>query len=396
MNLKDTVVRHIKGGDKPRKISDGRGLYLLVTTKGARYWRWKYRFGKREKVMAFGVYPEVSLALARERHREARLLHLSGVDPMAVRKTEAATKTGFVTFRQAADLWFAHWAPSRGEKGAKMIWGRLVKNVFPQLGKRPIADIPASAFRDVAKNIEGRAPTVARQMLQYCSQIMRHAVAHDLAERNPVADLQAGDVLRVHKSRNHARVDAKDLPALLHALEHYGGDEATRLAFRLLSLTFVRTSELVEATWSEFDIENARWNIPAARMKMDTPHVVPLSRQSIEALKRLKVISYGGDFVFPGRGSHKRPMSRATMLVALRSMGYGGRMTGHGFRGVASTILHEQAYPHDQIELQLAHQSRGKVSAAYNHALYLKPRAKMMQEWADFLDKERSSYKSPL
>lgn len=396
MSLTNPAVRHAKGAEKPRKLADGNGLYLLVTTKGRRYWRWKYRHNGAEKVMAFGVYPAVSLAEARERHLEGRLLLSKGIDPMAERKKQDEGVQAFVTFKQVASKWYTHWAPQRKGNGAQLIWGRLESNVFPVIGKRPVTDIQASAFRDMARRIEGRAPTIARQMLMYCSQIMRYAVAHDLAERNPVGDLQAGDVLRAHKARNHARVDAKQLPALLYAIDHYGGGESTRLALKLLSLTFVRTSELTEATWGEFDLDGARWDIPAARMKMDTPHIVPLSTQAVEILRRLKVISYGGEFVLPGRDGHKKPMSRATMLMALRSMGYAGVMTGHGFRGVASTILHEQDYPHDCIELQLAHQTRGKVSSAYNHAQHLKPRAKMMQEWADYLTKQLEGYKPPI
>lgn len=393
MNLTDTAVRHSKGGERPRKLADGKGLYLLVMPDGARYWRWKYRHAGREKVMALGVYPEVSLAQARAKHWEARLLLLTGADPVEQRRQQKKEQTAFVTFQRAAEKWYEHWAPTRKAKGAEIMWGRIKSNVLPHIGKRPVSDIPASAFRDVAKRIEDRAPTIARQMLQCCSQIMRYAVAHDMAERNPVSDLQTSDVLKPHKSKNVARVDAKEVPALMHAIVYYGGTESTRLALRLLAMTFVRTSELIEATWDELDLENARWNIPAERMKMSTPHIVPLSRQAVETFKRLKTLTYGGNFVFPGRAGHTKPMSRATMLVALGSMGFGGKMTGHGFRGLASTILHEQGYNHEHIELQLAHQSRGKVSAAYNHALYLQPRAKMMQDWSDYLEARLNEHK---
>ncbi|MDR5852184.1 site-specific integrase, partial [Caballeronia sp. LZ003] len=187
-------------------------------------------------------------------------------------------------------------------------------------------------------------------------------MAHDWAERNPVAELRTGDLLSLPTAKNHARVSEADLPALLHTIDSYGGEEQTRLALKLMSYCFVRTGELVNAPWSEFDLDHARWTIPAERMKMRTPHIVPLSRQAADVVRRLKEISVGGEFVFPGYHSHKRPMSRATMLMALRALGYRGQMTVHGFRGVASTILHEQGWPHEHIELQLAHQSRGKVS----------------------------------
>lgn len=226
-------------------------------------------------------------------------------------------------------------------------------------------------------------------MLQNCGQIMRYAVANDLAARNPVAEVRPADILKPRKRRNYPRVTARELPDLLSAIDEYVGSEHTRLALQLMALTFVRTSELIGARWSEFDLKASRWDIPAERMKMKTPHVVALSVQSQAILKRLKAISFDREYVFPGDLSPHKPMSNNTLLFALYRMGYRGRMTGHGFRGVASTILHEQGWPHEHIELQLAHQERNAVSAAYNHALYLEPRARMMQAWADHLDRFR-------
>jgi len=211
-------------------------------------------------------------------------------------------------------------------------------------------------------------------------------VAHDLAERNPVADVRPADVLKTRKKRNYPRLSAKELPGLLAAIDGYVGNEYTVLALKLMMLTFVRTSELIAARWEEFDIDAARWDIPAERMKMKTPHIVPLSRQSLAVLEQLKAISYGRALLFPGERNHAVPMSNNTILYALYRMGYRGRMTGHGFRGVASTILHENDWPHEHIEIQLAHAERNAVSAAYNHAQYLKQRAEMMQWWADYID----------
>jgi integrase len=218
---------------------------------------------------------------------------------------------------------------------------------------------------------------------------MRYAVAHDYAARNPVVDVRPADILRPRKRRHFPRVDAKELPTLLCAIDAYVGGEHTRLALKLMSLTFVRTSELIGARWPEFDMDASRWHIPAERMKMKSPHIVPLSTQAKSALEQLKTISFGRALVFPGDVNPEKPMSSNTILFALYRMGYRGRMTGHGFRGVASTILHEKAWPHEHIELQLAHQERDAISAAYNHALYLEPRAKMMQAWADHLDELR-------
>ena len=313
------------------------------------------------------------------------------------RRREAAEVRPYLTFKQAAEKWFEHWKPSRAESRTKQVAAYLKSDIYPVIGRRSLPDIPSSVFRDMVKKIEARgAPTVAKLVLQVCNQVMRYSIAHDWIQRNPVSELRAGDLMVIPKTKNHARVGETDLPALLYAIDNYGGEESTRLAFKLMALTFVRTAELVEATWPEFDVDAARWTIPAERMKMATPHVVPLSRQAVDVVKRLRVLTAGGDFVFPGRDSHKKPMSRATLLMALRVLGYRGRMTVHGFRGIASTILHEQDWPHEHIELQLAHQSRGAVSAAYNHAQYLPQREEMMQAWADYLDTQRTRYTPPV
>ncbi|MPT37789.1 MAG: DUF4102 domain-containing protein [Achromobacter sp.] len=393
MPLTDTAVRQAKPAEKPRKLSDSGGLYLLVN-KAGRYWRWKYRHGGKEKVMALGVYPEVSLAQARERHQEGRKLLASGIDPMADRKRQASAPAT-TTFEQAARQWWAHWSPSRSTRHADYVLRRLEADVFPEIGGMPAGGIPASSFRDTIKKIEARgALDIAKRALQTCGQIMRYAVAHDLAERNPVSDVRPADVLKARKKRNYARVDAKELPELLKAMESYVGSEYTRLALKLMALTFVRTTELIAARWEEFDLDAARWNVPAERMKMKTPHIVPLSRQALAVLEQIKALSYGRSLLFPGERNHDKPMSNNTILYALYRMGYRGRMTGHGFRGVASTILHEQGWPHEHIELQLAHQERDDTSAAYNHALYLKQRADMMQWWADYVDRRLNGNQS--
>jgi len=313
-------------------------LYLLVNQAG-KYRRWKYRFQGREKVMALGVYPAVSLAQARKRHQEARAVLEAGVDPQEQKHQPVAR---VLTFEDVARRWWAHWAADRNEQYARYVIRRLETDVFPTMGAKPVAGMTAAAFRNVVKKVEERgALDIARKLLQTCSQIMRYAVAHDLAERNPVADMRPSDVLKPRKKRNHFRVTEKELPALLRAIDGYAGNEYTVLALKLMVLTFVRTSELIGARWEEFDLDAARWDIPAERMKMKTPHVVPLSRQALDVLAQLKAISYGRALLFPGERNHAKPMSNNTMLYALYRMGYHGKMTGHGFRGVASTILHE-------------------------------------------------------
>jgi integrase len=271
---------------------------------------------------------------------------------------------------------------------------RLEANVFPTLGPRPIDRIEAPEIVAMAKAVEARGVgDLAKRALETTGQIFRYGVAHGHCKRNPAADVRPGDILKPTRKVNLARVDASQLPALLKAIEVYRGKVVTRLATKLMALTFVRTSELIGARWPEFDSEARRWNIPAERMKMKMPHIIPLSTQAIEVLELLRIITGGGELVFPGDIDHRKPMSNNTILFALRRMGYGGVMTGHGFRGLASTLLHEQGWPHEHIELQLAHAPRNAVSAAYNHALYLEPRAKMMQHWADFLEQTQRGEK---
>lgn len=394
MPLSDTACRQAKPKEKPYKLADAGGLYLLVNATG-KYWRWDYPHTQKRKTMALGVYPDVPLAEARDRHQAGRRLLATGHDPMLARKE--TKQADAVTFEAVARRWWAHWATSRSPRHAAQVLKRLEMDVFPEIGPLPISQVASSAFRDMAKKIEARgAIDIAKRALQTCGQVMRYAVAHDLTDRNPVADIRPGDFLKVRKKRNYSRVSSQELPDLLRAIEQYTGNEHTRLALQLMALTFVRTSELIQSTWDEVDFGNERWNIPASRTKMKTPHIVPLSQQAIAIFQELKRLSLGRNFVFPGDLNPRKSMSNNTILYALYRLGYRGRMTGHGFRGIASTQLHEQGWPHAHIELQLAHQERDDVSAAYNHAQYLQPRKKMMQAWADHLDAVKQPNVVPL
>ncbi len=239
----------------------------------------------------------------------------------------------------------------------------------------------------VIKKIEARgALDIAKRALTTCGQIMRYAVAHGLAERNPAADIKPSDVLKQTKKTNYARLGENDLPELLRKIDAYDGQPLTKLALQLMALTFVRTSELIGARWDEIELEKKQWRIPAERMKMKTLHIVPLSKQAINVLEKIKDLAADQILLFPSERRNGKSMSNNTILYALYRLGYHSRMTGHGFRGVASTILHERGYNHEHIELQLAHSKRDAVSASYNHALYLEPRTRMMQDWADYLD----------
>ncbi len=389
MLLTDTKVKNAKATNISYRMPDGKGLFLFVTPSGGKLWRWKYRFNGAQKLMALGKYPEVSLAVAREHHAAARRQLAAGDDPMTQRKADklAAKADKESSFESIANQWLEHWRVDKSSQHIDATERRLKANVFPHIGSRPIAKIEPPELVAMVKAIESREVTdLAKRALQTTGQIFRYAIAHGLAKRNPVAEFKPSDVLKPTKKINLARVDVAELPALLRAIEVYKGTQVTRLAMKLMSLTFVRTSELIEAKWTEFDLENTRWDIPAERMKMNTPHIVPLSRQAIEVLELLKTITGNSEFIFPHERDSKRTMSNNTILFALARMGYKGRQTGHGFRGLASTILHERGFNHEHIELQLAHAPRNAVSAAYNHALYLEPRSAMMQAWADFLE----------
>jgi integrase len=389
MALTDTAIRRSKSGDAPYKLFDSHGLYLLVKPSGGRLWRWKYRFDDKEKLMALGSYPELSLADARERQAKARKQLVNGIDPMVERIAEKAAVLAATehTFEKIAEKWFEHWKGNKSARHAATTRNRLRGNVYPVLGARSIAEIEPMELVQLAQGIEARgASDMAKRILQIVGMIFRYAIANGYCSRNPASEIRPSDILKPTRKINMARVDAKELPALLRAIEVYRGKVVTRLAMKLLALTFVRTSELIGARWEEFDLDARRWTIPAERMKMRTPHIVPLARQAVEILNLLQTLSGEFELVFPGEQNPRKPMSNMTILKALERMGYKGRMTGHGFRGLASTILHEQGYNHEHIELQLAHAPRNAVSAAYNHALYLEPRVKMMQDWADFLE----------
>ena len=389
MPLTETAIKKAKPGDKPIKLSDGRGMYLLVNPVGSKLWRWKYRVLGKEKVLSLGAYPDVSLAQARDGVDKARKTLAAGDDPMAKRKADkVASRTAAKnSFEAVARKWWTNWKPARSEQHAGQVMRRFEANVFPHIGGRPVSEIQAPELVAMLKAIEARGVSdLAKRALQTSSQVFRYAIAHGLAKRNPATDIKPADVLASRQKQNLARIESRELPELLRHIEAYRGTATTRLAMKLMAMTFVRNTELIGARWEEFDFEAGRWDIPATRMKMKTPHIVPLSVQAVNLLKSLQLITGHSTMLFPGERDHEKSMSNNTILKALERMGYKGRMTGHGFRGVASTLLHEMGFDHAHIEIQLAHQERDEVSAAYNHATYLKQRTKLMQNWSDYLD----------
>ncbi len=375
-----------------RKLSDGGGLYLWVSADGRKYWRLRYWIAGKEKALSLGVYPVVSLKEARGKRDCERKRLESGLDPSAERKASKHRQrvAAANSFEAVSREWYQKQLHTWVSSHANDVLRRLEINLFPDLGRRPIAEIEAPELLACIGKIERRgAYDLAHRVLQVSGQIFRYGIASGICKRDLSSDLRGA--LTPHKPKHQASVRPEELPALLRAIDGYEaiGDRQTRLALQLLTLTFVRTGELIGAEWQEIDLDAGLWVIPAARMKMKTEHIVPLSSRAAAIFGELKELAGVSRFVFPGRNRDK-PMSNNTMLFALYRLGYKGRMTGHGFRSVASTILNEQGYNRDVIERQLAHCERDEVRGAYNRAEYLPQRRIMIQEWADHLDKLRA------
>ena len=393
--LTDTAIRKAKPGAKPAKLADGGGLYLLLRPDGGRWWRWDYRrplTGKRN-TLSLGTYPETGLAEARARHAEARKALAAGIDPGEQRKAEKAAglERAGNSFEVVAREWLAKQAWVPGYRDKVDAW--LVNDVFPYIGGKPVAEVTAPEFLRVARRIEERgAVESAHRILQNCGQVMRYAIATGRADRNPVADLKGA--LTTAEGRHHAAItDPLALGGLLRAIEGYSGDPVTRAALKLSGLLFVRPGELRHAEWPEIDLDKAEWNIPADKMKMRQPHLVPLCEQAVAILRELHALTGRGQYVFPGARSPRRPMSNNAINAALRRMGYDtDTMTAHGFRATARTLLDEVlGYRPDYIEHQLAHAVRDPNGRAYNRTAHLPERRKMMQAWADYLEGLRNS-----
>jgi integrase len=387
MSLTDAKVRNAKPKNKPYKLADGEGLFLVIKPSGSKYWRLRYFIAGKEKLLALGVYPDISLGDARDRRAQARKLLAAGKDPGQAKKEVkrlAALRTANA-FETIAREWYDkrthEWAP----RSAKTTLARLEQHILPKLGERPVTEITPPDVLEMARVVEARGHLeTARRVMQICGQVFMYAIATGRAERNPVPDLRGA--LKTPVAKHYSFLKASDLPEYLKKLETYDGSVQTMLALRLLLLTFVRTQELRGAQWAEIDWDKADWRIPAERMKMNELHIVPLSKQAIAVLRELQRHSGNRPYIFLNEHNPATFMSENTMLYALYRMGYHSRTTAHGFRSTASTILNEHSFRADVIERQLAHCERDSVRAAYNHAQYLPERRKMMQWWADYLD----------
>lgn len=385
--LTEKAIQAAKAAEKPTKLFDGGGLYLLVNPQGSRLWRLKYRIHGKEKLLAVGVYPDVSLKRAREKRDEARRLLADGVDPNAQRRAEklAAADTFEAIAREWLELQRKKLSPTTY---AKALW-IFETLLFPSIGSQPIRKLTAADVLAVVRRIEARGKhETAHRAKQRCGQVIRFAISTGRADRDPTSDLR-GALAPVVRTNRPAITEPAQIGQLLSAIDSYAGHASTAFALKLAPLLFVRPGELRGARWEEFELtaKEPLWRIPAERMKMRETHVVPLSKQVVKLLDDLRPWSGASEFLFPSVLSNKRPISDNTINAALRRLGYASdEMCGHGFRAMASTRLNEQGWHPDIIELQLAHAERNKVRAAYNRAERLTERRKMMQAWADYLD----------
>lgn len=389
MTLTDTKIRTFKIPDKPTKLADGGGLFLYVTPAGKKYWRMNYYIDRKAKALSFGEYPGITLQRAREKRMEARRLLDEGIDPGALKKAAKEAERAEITeaFRNVAKEWHETRTGDFTEKHRGTVMFRLEKYVFPILGDKHINRIEPQDVLALVRPIDQQGHNeTARRLLQIIAQVYRYALIIGRAERNPANDLSGA--LRPRRVTHRAAVtEPKKVGQLLRNIDNYEGYFPIICSLRLAPLVFVRPTELRAAVWSEFNLEEREWRIPAARTKMKQMHIVPLSTQAMQILEELHPYSGTSKYLFPSIRSDVKPISNVTMLDALRRMGYAqDEMCTHGFRSIASTLLNELGYNRDWIERQLAHGERNDVRAAYNYAEYLPQRRKMMQEWADYLD----------
>lgn len=387
-NLSDIQIRNAKPRDKDYKLSDGGGLFLLVTKKGSKLWRYKFRFEGKEKLLSLGKYPDVGLKQAREKHYEARKLLASGINPSEQRKAqkEAATLRSVNSFEVVAKEWFNRYSQNWAKSHSKTVLRRLEKDIFPWMGDRPIAEITAPELLAVIRQVEERgALETAHRELNICGQVFRYAVATGRAERDPSGDLRGA--LPPVKSKHLAAItDPKQVGELLRMIYGYEGSPIVKGALKLAPLVFVRPGELRGAKWHDFDWDKQEWRFTVP--KTHTEHIVPLARQAVEILKEIHFLTGRGEYVFPSARTPQRPMSNNAVLAALRSLGIPKeKMSGHGFRAMARTLLDEELrFRPDLIEHQLAHAVKGPLGRAYNRTQFLEERHQMMQQWADYLD----------
>ena len=393
MSLTDTMCKGAKSKAKPYKLADSNGLFLLVMPNGAKYWRLKYRFAKKEKSLAFGIYPDVSLATARDKAREAKKQLAEQLDPSQIKKEKQREilKASHNIFREVAYAWMETKKDNWTTKYFETVKRRMECDIFPYIGDRPISKIETVDLFQTIKKIEERgALHLIKKIRQYCGQVFTYAMILGFCQQNPALNLQRA--FKTRKTKHHASIEASEIPNFLNNL--IANDNRlyprTVRAIRLSLLTFVRPSELRKAKWKDIDFEKKEWKLPAEVMKSRRDFVVPLSDQSVSILKKQKLETghLPTDYVFPHIIRHKEPMSNGTVLQAIYRLGMKDKMTAHGFRALARTAIREElGFDADIIEIQLAHKPANSLGEAYDRAKFLKQRKDMMQKWADYLDK---------
>jgi len=385
MPLTDAALRAVKPTEKNQKLFDGNGLFLLVTPRGVKNWRLKYRFQGKEKLISLGHYPLVSLKEARERATAARKSLDNGTDPSAQRKQEK--QKAQTTFELVAREWHEVQSAKWTANYAEATLNRMQRNLFPSIGSRPVNEVTAPEILAILRKVEARGTVgTAHALKNICSGVMRYAIATGRAERDPAADLRGALAPHVKKHRP-ALTAPETVGNLMHTIHNYQGSLVVRSALQLMALTFCRSKEIREAEWTEFDFGDKLWRIPAERMKMRRDHLVPLSKQALAVLEKLRAYSGKGQYVFPSYRSESVPFGKTALQRAIRVMGFErDEMCPHGFRSMASTLLNELGYNADWIERQLAHVPHGQVRGIYNRAEYLPERRRMLQEWANYLD----------
>ena len=386
MALTATTIKTCKPKDKAYKLTDGGGLYLLVSPSGGKWWRFDYRFQSKRKTLSMGVYPAISLKDARDRRDEAKKQLANGIDPAMVRKSQKHQQSQPNTFEAVAREWHDKFKPGWSDTHASRLLRLLERDIFPWLGSMPVSDVSSPLLLQTIRRIETRSLDTAHRAMQNCGQVFRYAIATGRQQNDPTHALK-GAIPPIRDNHFASITHPEQIGPLLRAIEGYKGEFITQSALRLGPLVFVRPGELRHAEWGEINLATGEWRIPSEKMKMGQPHIVPLARQSIVLLTDLQPLTGTGKYLFPRVRSSDRPISENTINAALRRLGYTkDEMTGHGFRSMASTLLNEQGWNRDHIERQLAHAERNKIRAAYNYADYLPERRKMMQAWADYLD----------
>jgi len=394
MPLTHTIINKLTPSEKctpsrPDKHSDGDGLQLWVRHTGNKVWISAYRWQGKQQSLTLGKYPVITLQQARQRNLEIKQLINEGINPKDKKKEKIAEQDGSRLFDTIAQAWYADRKTFLASSTFSRNYSAYMRDVKPVIGHKLIDDITSPDILMIGKNVEQRgANEMARRIMAEVGQIFKHAIRIGVATSNPAADLSAA--IKPHKTKNHSRITSKELPKLLRDIENYSGHLPVKLGLLFLCYTFVRTNEIRFMEWSEIDWNDKTWRIPANKMKMDRPHIVPLAPQVIKILEQIKELDFSEQYVFYNPSTRK-PYSQNAFINALYQMGYKYKMTGHGFRGLASTTLHEQGYMHEAIELQLAHEQENKISKAYNGAQHLDYRRNMMNEWANYIESSITS-----